>query len=199
MKLPGTLPGEEAGPQTATLPTVLFVDDEPKVLSGLRNAMHKYPMRILTATSADRALEVLDHEAVDVIVSDERMPHVSGSQLLAVVRRQYPHTVRIVLTGHASMEAAVRAINEGEVYRFLTKPCDPVDLAQTIQNGLQLRHLAQHSTRLLAKVRQQESALREIESAHPGISKVDVDESGAILLEAGDVTELLRLLERENR
>jgi two-component system probable response regulator PhcQ len=184
--------------QTARI-TVLLVDDEPKILSGLRVALRKYPFDILTADSAQAALALLDEQPVDVLVSDEQMPQVSGSQLLAIVRQQHPRTVRIILTGHASLDAAVRAINEGEVYRFLTKPCNPVELAVTIQQGVQLRELAQQSSRLLSRAQQQQAVLRDLESRHPGISELKVDAGGAILLEAGDVQSLIRELERENR
>jgi two-component system probable response regulator PhcQ len=184
--------------QTARI-TVLLVDDEPKILSGLRVALRKYPFDILTADSAQAALALLDEQPVDVLVSDEQMPQVSGSQLLAIVRQQHPRTVRIILTGHASLDAAVRAINEGEVYRFLTKPCNPIELAVTIQQGVQLRELAQQSSRLLSRAQQQQAVLRDLESRHPGISELKVDAGGAILLEAGDVQSLIRELERENR
>jgi two-component system probable response regulator PhcQ len=198
MDLSHPLPAAPADPTQTARITVLLVDDEPKILSGLRVALRKYPFDILTANSAQAALALLDEQPVDVLVSDEQMPQVSGSQLLAIVRQQHPRTVRIILTGHASLDAAVRAINEGEVYRFLTKPCNPVELAVSIQQGVQLRELAQQSSRLLSRSQQQQAVLRELESRHPGISELKVDEGGAILLEAGDVQSLIRELEREN-
>jgi DNA-binding NtrC family response regulator len=179
--------------------SVLFVDDEPHVVAGLRDAFRKQPFTILTATSGAEALQTLIDNHVDVVVSDEQMPNMTGSELLGIVRRKYPYTVRIVLTGHASLEAAIRAINEGEVYRFLTKPCNPVDLAITIRHGLQLRDLTRESSRLLSKVRHQKVLLRELEEQHPGISRVEVDERGAIILEDVDVEALIRELEQENR
>ncbi len=186
-------------PASDTLSTVLFVDDEPKILTGLRVALRKFPFRILTANSAAEALAALAEQHVDVVVSDEQMPLMSGSQLLSVVRKQHPETIRIILTGQASLEAAVRAINEGEVYRFLAKPCNPMDLANTILGGLQLRDLARQSSRLLSRTRQQQAVLRKLESQHPGISEVKVDAGGAIQLEAGDLQSLIRELEQENR
>lgn len=179
--------------------TVLFVDDEPHVVAGLRDALRKQPFTILTATSGAEALQTLVDTHVDVVVSDEQMPQMTGAEFLGIVRRKYPYTVRIVLTGHASLDAAIRAINEGEVYRFLTKPCNPVDLAFTIRQGLQLRDLSRESSRLLSKVRHQKVLLRELEEQHPGISRVDVDERGAILLEDVDIEALIRDLEQENR
>ncbi len=178
---------------------VLFVDDEPHVVAGLRDAMRKGPYDILTATSGEEAMKTLIDHHVDVVVSDEQMPNMTGSQLLAIVRRKYPYMVRIILTGHASLEAAIRAINEGEVYRFLTKPCNPVDLAFTIQQGLQIRDLTRESSRLLSKVRHQKTLLRALEEQHPGISRVETDERGAIVIEDADVEALIREIEQENR
>jgi DNA-binding NtrC family response regulator len=178
---------------------VLFVDDEPHVVAGLRDALRKGPYDILTATSGDEALQALVDHYVDVVVSDEQMPNMTGSELLGRVRRKYPYTVRIILTGHASLEAAVRAINEGEVYRFLTKPCNPVDLAHTIQQGLQIRDLTRESSRLLSRVRRQKALLSELEAQHPGISRIEMDERGAIILDDVDVEGLIREIEQENR
>jgi DNA-binding NtrC family response regulator len=192
------LPAGLKGPESSR-PTVLFVDDEPHVLAGLRDALRKKPYKILTATSGEQALSLLAERRVDVVVSDEQMPNMTGSRLLSIVRQKYPHTVRIVLTGQASIEGAIRAINEGEIFRFLTKPCHPTDLAFTIQHGLHLRDLARESSRLLLKVRRQRLVLREIEQRYPGISELKVDNQGAILLEedAQDVEDLIREIEQE--
>jgi len=165
----------------------------------LCDALRKQPYAFLTATSGDEALQALIDNHVDVVVSDEQMPNMTGSEFLGIVRRKYPHTVRIVLTGHASLDAAIRAINEGEVYRFLTKPCNPSDLAYTIQQGLQFRDLTRESSRLLSKVRRQKAFLRELEEQHPGITRVNADERGAIIIEDVDVDALIREIEQENR
>ena len=102
-----------------SLPVVLLLDDEPNVTAGLKRALHSEPWKILTAATTGGAFDILSREAVDVVVSDERMPGMSGSQFLSEVRKKYPHTIRMILSGQADLEAAVRAINEGEVYRFL--------------------------------------------------------------------------------
>jgi DNA-binding NtrC family response regulator len=179
---------------------VLLVDDEVHIVDGLRAALRRYPFQVHIATSGAQALKVLDDHAIDVVVSDEQMPSITGSELLGIVRQRYPQTLRIILTGQASLDAAIRAINEGEVYRFLTKPCSPVDLALTIQRALQLRNLARHSARLLARTRAQDRILQDLEHRHPGISDVKRNVHGAIMVdEMIDVDELIRQLERENR
>ncbi len=124
-------------------PRVLLVDDEPHVTEALKRVLREEAYDIRTASSARTALQILAREAVDVVVSDERMPGMSGSEFLATVRRSYPNTVRILLTGHANLEAAVRAINEGEIYRFLTKPCKEADLTRAIEHALRRKEQEQ--------------------------------------------------------
>jgi DNA-binding NtrC family response regulator len=129
--------------------TVLFVDDELPVLEALRRALRREPFELLTAHSGKQALEILAKQAVDLVVADESMPEMTGSELLAEVRRKYPDVIRITLTGQASLEAAITARHEGQIYRFLTKPFSPVDLGYTLQDALLLRDLARQTCRLL--------------------------------------------------
>lgn len=117
--------------------TVLFVDDEPQVTLALQRALRQEPLKILTANSGADALEVLTREQVDVIVSDEVMPGMTGSELLTSVSERYPEVVRIILSGQATMEAAIKAINEGRIFRFLVKPCSHVQLLDVIRRALQ--------------------------------------------------------------
>jgi len=119
------------------LPCILLVDDEPLVTTTLKRVLRKEPYDIYTANSGAEALQLLMRKSADVIVSDERMPGMSGSEFLAIARQHYPDTARIILTGHASLEAAIRAVNEGAICRFLTKPCDENDLTLAIGEALQ--------------------------------------------------------------
>ena len=120
---------------------VLVVDDEPDVRDMLTQALSREPYEVLCADSAEEALDIIAREPVDVVLSDEKMPGMSGTEFLAIVRRQYPDTIRMILTGHASLESAIHAINEGEIYRFFTKPCNMVDLMVTIRQALKHKDL----------------------------------------------------------
>ncbi len=120
---------------------MLFVDDEPPVLQALQRSLWKQPFRVLTADGADAALEVLAGTPVDVIVSDERMPGVSGSELLQRVQTAFPRIVRIMLTGGTGLSAAVRAINGASLYRLLSKPVSTEELARTLTQALHLQQL----------------------------------------------------------
>ena len=117
--------------------TVLLVDDDPNVLRGLVRAFRHQPFQFYTAHSAEEAMEVLKSRPIDVLVTDERMPGTSGMELLTWVSKHFPEVVRILLTGFPSTEIAIRAINESLVFRFFTKPCDPVALALAIHEALQ--------------------------------------------------------------
>ncbi len=117
--------------------TVLLVDDDENVLRALARALRHQPFRIYTAHTADEAIDALKAHQVDVVVSDEHMPGMSGSRLLAWIAEHCPEVMRIVLTGRATAETAIRAINQGAVYHFFTKPCDPVQLAVVIRKALE--------------------------------------------------------------
>jgi EAL domain-containing protein (putative c-di-GMP-specific phosphodiesterase class I) len=119
---------------------LLLVDDDPSVIQALKRALRgRVPWTVLTANSARDALEILGREPVDAIVSDERMPEMLGSELLSRVRDACPRTVRIILTGEASFESAIRAINDAEIYRFLSKPCTTDDLIACVEGGIRAR------------------------------------------------------------
>ncbi len=123
-------------------PTVLLVDDEPRVLQGLVRNLIEHSYHLLTATSATEALSHFQGHAIDVIVSDEHMPGTRGLDLLLTVRDRYPNTVRIMLTGQASLPLTLRAINENAVTRFLQKPIRAASLAEAITASLAERQRA---------------------------------------------------------
>jgi EAL domain-containing protein (putative c-di-GMP-specific phosphodiesterase class I)/CheY-like chemotaxis protein len=119
-----------------SMPRVLFVDDEWEVVSALRRAFLGCPYRIHTTTSPELALTMFRDEPFDVIVADELMPGMLGSQLLAVIAREFPATARILLTGHGTVEAAARAVNDAGVVRLLLKPCPVEKLHEAIEAAL---------------------------------------------------------------
>ncbi len=157
---------------------VLLVDDEPLVTEALRRALHRESLDVRTANSADEAFGLLAHEPMDVVVSDEMMPGMLGSDFLGVVCAKYPETIRIILTGHPNLDTALRAINKGQIYRFLIKPCSGPELALTIRQGIQHRELSRKSQSLLETVRRQNAMIEALESRYPGITTVkrDVEE-----------------------
>ncbi|HVW25339.1 MAG TPA: response regulator [Polyangiaceae bacterium] len=114
-------------------PRVLCVDDEPNVLEGLQRNLRK-KFDVVTATNGEAALALLDAgDAFEVVVSDMRMPTMNGAVLLSRFRERAPDTVRLLLTGYAEVDAAIAAVNEGQLFRFLTKPCAPDVLIPAIE------------------------------------------------------------------
>jgi len=118
---------------------ILLVDDDPNLLHGLTRALREQPYEILTARSADEARDVVLRWPVSLVVSDENMPGTSGTEFMVWIAKHCPDVVRIVLTGSGSPETAMRAINEGHVYKFFTKPCKVFELAMAIRTGLEAR------------------------------------------------------------
>lgn len=129
--------------------TILIVDDEESVRSGLARSLHCPEYRLLFASSPSEALAILAAEAVDVVISDHMMPGMTGLEFLRRVRDEYPDTSRIMLTGHPDIEIATRAIREGEIYRFLAKPCDRTELQVTVHLAVEQLELTREHRRLL--------------------------------------------------
>ena len=102
--------------------TVLFVDDEEKLLRSLKRGLMDEPYDSLFANSGKEALEILKNNDVHVLVTDMRMPEMGGLELLRSVKENYPHIIRMVLSGYTQITTLLTAINEGEVYKFITKP-----------------------------------------------------------------------------
>jgi diguanylate cyclase (GGDEF)-like protein/PAS domain S-box-containing protein len=131
---------------TQQLHRLLLVDDETNILNALNRALRRDGYRILTATCAEEALEILGREEIDVIVSDQRMPGMTGTELLSRVKEMYPDIVRIVLSGYTDLAAITNAINEGAIYKFLTKPWTDEELRTQIRDAFRM-HAANISKR----------------------------------------------------
>ncbi len=113
---------------------ILIVDDEPDVLFSLKGLLRR-EFELYTAESGDEALEILKQHSIHVIMTDQRMPGMSGVELMNRVRTEYPNAIRMVFTGYADIKAVVEAINTGGLYRYITKPWDPDELIETLQRA----------------------------------------------------------------
>ena len=128
------------------LPTLLIVDDEPHILSSLVRLFHRENFKVLTALSPALAFEHLAKQPVQVILSDQRMPEMTGTEFFSRVRQMYPHTIRIVLTGYTELDSVTGAINRGAIYKFLTKPWDDDHLREQVREAFRLAKDTQHAT-----------------------------------------------------
>jgi diguanylate cyclase (GGDEF)-like protein/PAS domain S-box-containing protein len=127
--------------------TLLIVDDEPNILNALSRLLRREGFQILTATSPLDAFEHLAKQPVQVILSDQRMPEMSGTEFFARVRQLYPETIRIVLTGYTDLDSVTGAINRGAIYKFLTKPWDDDQLREEIREAFRLAKEKQRDQR----------------------------------------------------
>lgn len=147
---------------TETLATLLLVDDEASILSSLRRLLRPAGYKIHLAESGRAGLEILEREPIDLVVSDMRMPEMSGAQFLEQVRNRWPETTRILLTGYADVGSTVDAINRGEIYRYISKPWDDTQLVLTIREGLESGRLRKENIRLLELTRVQNEELTQL-------------------------------------
>lgn len=111
--------------------TVLYVDDEQNNLISFK-ANFRIKYKILTAISGDEALKIMESTPIDIIITDQRMPHMTGVQFLEKVLEKFPDPMRILLTGYADMNAVVDAVNKGKIFHYLTKPWDEDEMHMTI-------------------------------------------------------------------
>src|SRR5262249_3300349 len=143
-------------------PTNLFVDDEVNILKALRRLTRHEPWTVLCASRGVEALEALDKSPAQVVVSDQRMPEMSGVDLVQAVRDRHPDVVRMMLTGYTEMNVAVDAINRGEIYRLITKPWNDEELKATIRQAFDHYDLKREIKRLNQVTREQNFKLQDM-------------------------------------
>lgn len=153
---------------------LLFVDDEPSILSALRRLFRPHGYRILLAESGAAALEVLATEPVDLVVSDMRMPVMDGARLLQAVRQRWPDVGRLLLTGYADIGSTMAAINEGEIQRYIAKPWDDAELLAAVRDGLaRSRQRKQDRDQLVLTQAQNEQLERRVAARTAELSQVN--------------------------
>ncbi len=140
--------------------TLLCVDDEPDVLDSLRHLFHRQ-YRVLTAAGGEAALEILHRDDVHVILSDQRMPGMPGDVFLAQAGALRPDTIRMLSTGFADIQAVVRAINEGRIFRYILKPWDAVELEYTVRQAVEQYELLADRKRLIAQLQDANAQLTQ--------------------------------------
>lgn len=145
--------------------SILFVDDEENILNALRRLFRPMGFQIAVAHGGAEALELMERQSVDLIVSDMRMPQMNGAELLEQIRMRWPNTIRILLTGYADMSMTVDAINKGNIYRYISKPWDDNELLAAVGQALEFKQLERDKLRLEAEVRSQNDALRELNAS----------------------------------
>jgi CheY-like chemotaxis protein len=162
------LPGEATG-DVDDLATILIVDDDPGVLNALKRILNQEPYRVLTTTDPMAALQLLATQPVQMVISDQRMPEMTGTELLLQVKLLYPDVVRVILTGFTDEEAIMAAINDGQVYKFLFKPWN----AEALK--LELYHALKYHSALAAN-RENQDCKAILEGLPAPLIVVDADD-----------------------
>jgi putative two-component system response regulator len=159
--------GEQASVGKSTLTNsqdkvLLIVDDEPKVIAGIKRSLNSEKMEILSATCGQEAMAVLTSNRVGVVLSDQKMPEMDGVSLLSKVRDYDPDIVRLLLTGYASVDSAMDAIKRSQIFEYLTKPWDPDALKGTLHRAFKHHFLIKENHRLQSLTIEQNHQLRQI-------------------------------------
>jgi len=158
---------------------VLFIDDDLNILASFKRRLGRR-FDIATVPGGEQGLEVLERDGpVAIVISDQRMPGMDGIQFLSEVKKLAPDTVRMMLTGNTDLTTAIKAVNEGNIFRFFTKPCPPEDMAQAVEAGLKQYNLVRSERDLL-------------EHTLAGSVKVLIDVLSLVNPEAFRTTRLLR-------
>ncbi|HMK61119.1 MAG TPA: response regulator [Dissulfurispiraceae bacterium] len=179
---------------------ILIVDDEKSVLESIKRAFMDDPYDVHIAQNAEDGMRLLSAIKMKVVISDEMMPGMSGADFLAKVSSNFPRVIRIMLTGHASLASAVKAINKGEIYRFFTKPWDDFELRFAVKTAIEKFDLEEENSRLLETVKKQALNLKLIEKEFPGITQLEYDANGRILISDfpdEEIDQIVRKLEKE--
>ncbi|MFY3774791.1 HD domain-containing phosphohydrolase [Marinobacter salsuginis] len=141
---------------------ILFVDDEQPILNSLMRLTRKQNFQCLFASSGAEALEIMQEQTVDLVVSDMRMPEMSGHEFLAEVKQRYPGTIRYLLTGQSDLESTVSALNDGGISRFIHKPWDDDKFIEALEEGLKVVRLERDNRRLMITTQEQALSLKRL-------------------------------------
>lgn len=142
--------------------TVLFVDDESKILSAIRRLIRPLGVKAFFAESGAEGLKILEEQHIDLVVSDMRMPEMDGAQFLTEVKKRWPDTVRMLLTGYADISSTIEALNKGGIYRYISKPWDDEELKSIISDGLKIRRLERETAELQRLTQKQNEQLQDL-------------------------------------
>jgi two-component system probable response regulator PhcQ len=178
---------------------ILIVDDEEQVREILSRHLECPEYNIHCANGVLQGLEMLDAEIIDVVISDYKMPGISGTEFLTMVKNKYPEIERILITAYGDLEMAVRAINNGEIYRFFTKPCNFAELSVAVRQALEHRELFRNAKRLLSAYKIQSMAMKKLEKQYPGLTEIQKTETGSFVIDAAatDIKTFLSQVDKE--
>lgn len=144
---------------------VLFVDDEIHILSALKRVFRGKKYIIHTAESAKDGLSILEEKHIDLVVSDMRMPEISGAEFLSEIAQRWPNTIRILLTGYSDMDSTISAVNSGQIFRYVSKPWDDAEIKSIVNQGLDMLQLKNEKNELEKLTEQQNAELKQLNAS----------------------------------
>ncbi|HDD44361.1 MAG TPA: response regulator [Candidatus Desulfofervidus auxilii] len=166
------------------LHNILVVDDEVSILTAIKRLFKSFPLiNCFTTTSPKEALKIMANKEIDLIVTDQRMPEMTGIELLREVTAKYPDVIKIILTAYSDIDVILKAINEIGIYKFILKPWDNQDLRLTIIRALEWKETLEENKSLQQELKKRQAILSYWEHKYPGISKVQIDEDGEVYVE----------------
>ena len=189
---------EQSGMNQAATPpetypaTLLFIDDEANILSSLKRLFRSFGYNILTAESGTEALTLLENKTVDLVISDMRMPQMTGAEVLEQIRSKWPDVVRILLTGYSDLSSTIAAINRGEIYRYISKPWDDNEIVLLVRDALERKNLLAEKQRLEALTQQQNEELKELNASLEDKVRQRTEELRAAVESLADAHEQLK-------
>ncbi|MFH1577459.1 MAG: response regulator [Candidatus Omnitrophota bacterium] len=170
--------------------TILLLDDEENILNALMRLLRSEGRQIYTAGTANDAWEKLKEVGgVDLIISDNRLPDISGIDFLLKVRRLYPDTIRILITGYPGLDSAVEAINKGQVYRYIPKPWENEELKLIVKQSLDYYDVMKDNHALLRIARQQAELLASMHEKYPQVAQSEFDKSDLYIVDEKKVSD----------
>lgn len=172
---------------------IQLVDDESNILKALQRVLRPLHLEIHAFTDPQVALQALTENEYAVIISDYKMPSLNGITYLQFAKQRQPHAMRMVLSAFGDRQSMLQAINQAEIYRFLSKPWEDYEIESAVKGAVDLYLLRVENQQLLARMRnqqtaldRQEQALRRLEVEYPGITRVIRDEQGVVLLDVDE-------------
>ena len=161
--------------------TILVVDDDKLFVEYIQRVLSGECYNIIGGSSGQEGLEILEKQHVSMVISEYKIPIMSGLEFLEKVRIIYPDILTIMVTDHADIKLVIKAINEAGVYKFLLKPWDDIDFKNTIKKTMESLQVIKERDMLIRKVKTHEATMNDLEKRYPGITKVERDEDGCIL------------------
>ncbi|MGD9160916.1 MAG: response regulator [Desulfobacteraceae bacterium] len=142
--------------------TILCVDDEENILNALKRLLRKEGYTLKTAKSGVEGLEIVKNDDIHLVICDQRMPDMGGTEFLAKVKDEYPDVIRVILTGYTDVDSISESVNKGHIYKFLLKPWNDQNLKLEIRQCIEQYKLAQTNTKLQDKIVEQNKELRKV-------------------------------------